>query len=926
MVFDYSDQSSKELRIGEFMNRDARHQLAMSLFVALFAALACISSPFVAQATELKTMHRLYNPYSGEHLYTADANERATLSRVGWRPEGEAWVAPESSSVPVWRLYNPWVPGGDHHYTTDKNEYDELKKAGWKQEGVGWYSDDEEGIALHRLYNPFATTGTHHYTRDKNERDELVRLGWKSEGVAWYGVDAGSSAGSGGNQYVLRDGVKSYDDYTLNGDTSFTIKPGSDSVAAGDKIVLEGTKANPFGAAGTVTAVKKNSNGTLSVNFRQATDPSEVFYSIESIQKNLNIDPSSIAIEGSRSSNARIAIADSWSPEEGAIGDDFNIKLDNNGSYVKGNFSIKPILSYDVKWTLFGGLERCELTVKGDTDLNAEAHVQNKNANKDIKILEAKVPLAYGFSVDLPIYAHVTAEGSLEVSVSYDMETSVRLDDGKWKTSDKSDFDAEMNAAVHMRLGGKVGAELKLLGVQLIDAAVSAGADGEAKTTARDTGLVCGDLSVYGYLGVEVGTGTDYLVNLGWTYDGQDLINEDNSPLKLKLHFENGSLVDKCTYNNVPGDTEGSDDQDDSGESGTTDDSEKPDEPDDEIDGLRVVQVAAGYNRFAAVTEDGALWVWGYCSSGWFQDNKNTVLERPTKMMDNVKSVVLGWEFSAALKTDGSLWTWGSNSTGQLGYNATPFSRGVPTKMMDDVKQISAGSSHCAAVKTDGTLWLWGNNCYGQIGNGTEEVCGTPVKIMSDVSFVALGSGHSAAVKTDGTLWVWGWGTSGQIGNGLEQNQNVPVKVMDGVASAALGTYHTAAIKNDGSLWVFGLDYGQNLHEEYRSYRLTPEKVMDDVASVELGACVTFAIKNDGTLWAWGENYQGELGNGKKQSNKVPTKIMDDVSTISFEDHHAVAAKKDGSLWAWGDPRDGELGDGVTKSSDTPIKIVIESI
>lgn len=138
--------------------------------------------------------------------------------------------------------------------------------------------------------------------------------------------------------------------------------PSSQSdLKVGDKIVLEATEDNPFGAAGTVTAATKNSDGTVSVTFKQATDPSEVFFSLEATQWDVAIDSSMAEVEGAASGAGGVSAEDSWSPSGGAIGDGFNIKLDNNGSYVKGNFSVKPTIGYDVKWTLFGGLERCEL-------------------------------------------------------------------------------------------------------------------------------------------------------------------------------------------------------------------------------------------------------------------------------------------------------------------------------------------------------------------------------------------------------------------------------------------------------------------------------------------------------------------------------------------------------------------------------------
>lgn len=47
-------------------------------------------APLVAQASSSETqdMHRLYNPNSGEHFYTAEEGERDSLVGSGWNYEG----------------------------------------------------------------------------------------------------------------------------------------------------------------------------------------------------------------------------------------------------------------------------------------------------------------------------------------------------------------------------------------------------------------------------------------------------------------------------------------------------------------------------------------------------------------------------------------------------------------------------------------------------------------------------------------------------------------------------------------------------------------------------------------------------------------------------------------------------------------------
>lgn len=135
--------------------------------------------------TSTVAMYRLYNPNSGEHFYTASAEEQAYLVKLGWADEGIGWQAPQSGNA-VYRLYNP--NGGDHHYTASASERDWLVSLGWNYEGIGWYSDANKTTPLYRLYNPNAQTGSHHYTTSVAETNHLVELGWNYEGIGWYGA------------------------------------------------------------------------------------------------------------------------------------------------------------------------------------------------------------------------------------------------------------------------------------------------------------------------------------------------------------------------------------------------------------------------------------------------------------------------------------------------------------------------------------------------------------------------------------------------------------------------------------------------------------------------------------------------------------------------------------------------------------------
>ena len=78
------------------------------------------AAPASDDSDSLQNIYRLYNPYSGEHLYTADLAEAKGLVGYGWAWEGVGWVSSTSSGDAVIRLYNPY--NGEHLYTLSESE------------------------------------------------------------------------------------------------------------------------------------------------------------------------------------------------------------------------------------------------------------------------------------------------------------------------------------------------------------------------------------------------------------------------------------------------------------------------------------------------------------------------------------------------------------------------------------------------------------------------------------------------------------------------------------------------------------------------------------------------------------------------------------------------------------------------------------
>lgn len=166
--------------------------LGAGLAVAFSAAMATPGVAFAQSASTVSTqaqaetpytdasglvgVFRMYNPNSGEHLYTLSKQERISLISAGWTPEGIGWFAP-STGTTVYRLYNPYEYM--HLYTSDTKERDRLV-------GLGWHLDDVRVISggdkqMYRERNPYGYANRYNWTCDKAEHDKLVGLGYVAE-------------------------------------------------------------------------------------------------------------------------------------------------------------------------------------------------------------------------------------------------------------------------------------------------------------------------------------------------------------------------------------------------------------------------------------------------------------------------------------------------------------------------------------------------------------------------------------------------------------------------------------------------------------------------------------------------------------------------------------------------------------------------
>ena len=288
---------------------------------------------------------------------------------------------------------------------------------------------------------------------------------------------------------------------------------------------------------------------------------------------------------------------------------------------------------------------------------------------------------------------------------------------------------------------------------------------------------------------------------------------------------------------------------------------------------------------------------------------------------------------AAAIDSTGALYTWGYNSTGILG-DGTTIDKSTPTKIGNKSwTKVSAGGTHMLAIDTTGALYAWGDNPFGQLGDSTfGNSKSSPVKIGSlSWSVIAASYRSSFGIDITGTLYTWGYNGSGILGdnNPSGTNQSSPVKLTAGgvsnlswsIVSATKGGADTvAAITSTGALYTWGINVYGNLGVGNTVNTSAVSKVgSSSWAFVSIRTSAMGAITSTGELYTWGYNGQGQLGDGTTINKSSPVKIGQLSWTAVSGSNLAIDIT--GALYAWGYNGLFAVGDGTTINRSSPVKI-----
>ncbi|KDO25530.1 hypothetical protein SPRG_20651 [Saprolegnia parasitica CBS 223.65] len=171
--------------------------------------------------------------------------------------------------------------------------------------------------------------------------------------------------------------------------------------------------------------------------------------------------------------------------------------------------------------------------------------------------------------------------------------------------------------------------------------------------------------------------------------------------------------------------------------------------------------VTCGREHTFAITTDKKVYSWGANDNGQLGVAGTVRYQRsPVRVTSldglGVVQVAAGDYHSAALTASGEVYTWGSGRDGQLGLGTTD-DRNIPRKVADldgvRIVHIACGGGHTACVAEDGTLWVFGRGRSGQLGRGDhlESIAAArkspiQVRLPQKVHAVSCGSDHTMAL------------------------------------------------------------------------------------------------------------------------------------------------------------------------------------
>ena len=233
-----------------------------------------------------------------------------------------------------------------------------------------------------------------------------------------------------------------------------------------------------------------------------------------------------------------------------------NITSKFKGGYeILGKLAIENLyvtVQYDLERGFLGvpvGIK--SLTLETNYSVTASLSVKGK-LTEELKICTVPIPLGWGVSLDLSVILYAEANGELAVKVELTDNTRVEYSGGNARKTNARSADFSATGTISISAGPGIKAELKVIGISLLDAKLTGTFLLEAKgeislgtewteteetiSIDRKTSMKFGIKGYFPVIKLEIGTSKDSLANkIGLTFKW-DILKKEDAPLKLNIY------------------------------------------------------------------------------------------------------------------------------------------------------------------------------------------------------------------------------------------------------------------------------------------------------------------------------------------------------------------------------------------------------
>ena len=219
------------------------------------------------------------------------------------------------------------------------------------------------------------------------------------------------------------------------------------------------------------------------------------------------------------------------------------------------------------------------------------------------------------------------------------------------------------------------------------------------------------------------------------------------------------------------------------------------------------VKVACGDRHTAVLNDQGGLITFGNGQHGQLGHGNGLDCLRPTLLKEEtlggerVVALDCGATTTAAVTEGGALYLWGFGESLHPKGVSNVLETPRQVKMKEPVKQVACGLGHVLVLTDAGDVYSFGVAQMGQIGHGTKNSVRNPRLILrgKEIHQIAAGRYHSMAVSSYGIIFSWGCSESGQTGVNLNlENEYLP-RILDSllpnvVGHISCGEHHSLAV------------------------------------------------------------------------------------------------------------------------------------